>query len=97
MLQMTLNLLTVVTGHGTLRSYLHRFKIIDDPTCPCQTGSQTTEHPIRECTILNKQRDTIKNGITNARGRWPLSNTELANRHTDLFQKFVNSINFEEL
>jgi hypothetical protein len=35
----------------------NRFKIIDDPTCPCQTGSQRTQHLIRECTILNKQRD----------------------------------------
>jgi hypothetical protein len=94
---MNLNLSTVINGHGKLRSYLYRFKIIDDPTCPCQMGSQSTEHKIRECTILNKQRDTIKNGITNAGGRWPLSNSELANRYTDLFQKFVNSINFEGL
>jgi hypothetical protein len=52
--------------HGKLRSYLYRFKIIDDPICPCQMGSQSTEHLIRECTILNKQKDTLKNGITNA-------------------------------
>jgi hypothetical protein len=77
-LQMNLNLSTIVTGHGKLRSYLYRFKIIYDPTCPCQTGSQSTEHLIRKCTILNKQRDTIKNGITNAGGSWPLSNSELA-------------------
>jgi len=53
-LQMNLNLSTVVTGHGKLRSYLCRFKITDDPTCPCQMGPQSTEHLIRECTILNK-------------------------------------------
>jgi hypothetical protein len=39
-LQVNLNLSMVVTGHGKLRSYLHRFKIIDDPTCPCQMGSK---------------------------------------------------------
>jgi ribonuclease HI len=96
-LQMNLNLLTVVTGHGKLRSYLYRFKIIDDPTCPCQMGSQSIEHLIRECTILNKQRDSLKKGITNAGGRWSLSNSELANKYTNLFLKFVNSINFEGL
>jgi len=94
---MNLNLSTVVTGHGKLRSYLHRFKIIDDPTCPCQMDSQSTEHLIRECTILNKQRETLKNGITKAGGRWPPSNSELVNKYTKLFQKFVNSINFEVL
>ena len=92
---MNLNLSTVVNGHGKLRSYPYRFKTIDDPTCPCQMGSQSTEHLIRECTILNKQRDTLKNGITDEGGRWPLSNSELANKYTN--QKFVNSINFEGL
>ena len=96
-LQMNLTLLTVVTGHGKIRSYLNRFKIIDDPTCSCQMGSQSTEHLIRECTILNKQRETIKNGITKAGGRWPPSNSELVHMYTTLFQKFVNSINFESL
>jgi hypothetical protein len=94
---MNLNLSTVVTGHGKFRSYLHRFKIIDDLTCPCQMGPQSTEHLIRECTILNKQRETLKNGITKAGGKWPPSNSELANKYTNLFQKFVNSINFEGL
>jgi hypothetical protein len=65
---MNLNLSTVVTGHGKLRFYLYRFKIIDNPTCPCQMGSQSNEHLIRECTILNKKRDTLKNEITNAGG-----------------------------
>jgi hypothetical protein len=59
-IQMNLNLSTVVTGHGKLRSYLYRFKIIDDQTCPCQTGPQNSEHLIRECPILNKQRDALK-------------------------------------
>jgi hypothetical protein len=52
-------------------------------------GSQSTEQLIRDCTILNNHRDTIKKGITDARGRWPLSNSERAN---NLFQKFVNLI-----
>jgi len=94
---MNLNLSKIVTGHGKLRSYLYRFKKIDDLTSPCQMGSQSTEHLIRECTILNKQRDTLKSGITNAGGRWPPSNSELANMYMNLFQKFLNSINFEGL
>jgi hypothetical protein len=94
---MNLNLSMVVTGHGKLRFYLYRFKIIDDPTCPCQMDPQSTEQLISECAILNKQRDTLKNGITNVGGRWPLSNCELANRYTNLFQKFLNSIKFEGL
>ena len=43
-LQMGINLATVVTGHGPLRSYYHRFKIKDDPECVCRMGPQTTNH-----------------------------------------------------
>ena len=42
-IQVNLNLSTVVTGHGKLRSSLYRFTIIDDQTCPCQTGSQNSD------------------------------------------------------
>jgi hypothetical protein len=33
-----------------------------------KTGSKNTEHLIRECPILNKQRNTHKNGIINEGG-----------------------------
>jgi hypothetical protein len=32
-LNMNIKLSTVVTGHGTLRAYYHKFKIINDPVC----------------------------------------------------------------
>ena len=57
-------------------------------------GPRNTDHLIRECAIQNKQRETLINGITKAGGRWPISNTELANKYTNHFQKFGNSINF---
>jgi ribonuclease HI len=34
-LQMGIKQSTIVTGHATLRSYYHRFKIINDPKCVC--------------------------------------------------------------
>ena len=30
-----------VTGHGNIKTYLHKYKIIDDPTCPCRKVHQT--------------------------------------------------------
>ena len=87
----------IITGHGTLRSYYHRFKITDDLTCICKKGPQTSDHLLRECEILTKQRDVLKNRIKKAGGNWPITNSDLANEHTKLFQIFVNSINFEIL
>jgi hypothetical protein len=34
-INITSDLTTIVMGHGNLRSYLHRFKIIYTPTCAC--------------------------------------------------------------
>ena len=36
-INITHNFTCMVTGQGNIRSYLHRFKIIETPTCPCDT------------------------------------------------------------
>ena len=46
-----------LTGHGGFRAYLHKFKLIDDPTCNCDsTTPQTLEHIILECPKFERQR-----------------------------------------
>ena len=56
-LQMGINQSTIVTGHGTLRSYYHRFKIIGDPKCVCKMGPQISNHLLWECELLrNKEK-----------------------------------------
>jgi len=34
----------IVSGHGKTKSYLNRFKLIDNPMCPCDEGAQSPEH-----------------------------------------------------
>jgi hypothetical protein len=46
----------LVTGHGKTKSYLHRFKLAEDPTCPCNQGPQTPDHIIYDCDIIEAQR-----------------------------------------
>jgi len=41
-INLTQNFTTMVAGHGNIKSYLHRFKIIDTPNCSCGNGNQTT-------------------------------------------------------
>jgi hypothetical protein len=51
----------VLTGthiHG--KEYLHRFKIIEDPTCTCGKAMQTIDHLIFECETLTKERKNLK-------------------------------------
>jgi hypothetical protein len=57
----------IVSGHGKTRACLNRFKIIDDPMCPCNEGEQTVEHLIYVCSILEQCRSTMIKHITNQR------------------------------
>lgn len=59
-LQLTQNFTAIVSGHGKMRDYLHRLKIIEEPTCPCGKGDQTTDHIIYACERLTKERDRLK-------------------------------------
>jgi hypothetical protein len=75
-----------LTGHGTLRSYYHRFRIIDDPTCLCKKGPQTSDHLLWECEILRKQREVLKNRIKKADGNWPITNSDVATNIQNCFK-----------
>jgi hypothetical protein len=50
-----------------------------------------------DCELLRKQRQVLRNSFTKAGGNWPITNTDLANKYTKFFQKFVKNINFEDL
>jgi hypothetical protein len=63
-INITQNLTTVITGHGNIKTYLHRFKIIDLPKCPCGHNEQTTEHVLLECTLLNKERESLISAVS---------------------------------
>jgi len=88
----------IVTGHGLSRSYLHRFKIIPNSTCPCRLREeQTINHIIFRCTLLKNERQILQNAITRTGDSWPLPHAQLTRKHFMLFVKFVRSIDFSIL
>ena len=50
-------LTTMLTGHGKISSYLHRFGLIDNPMCQCEEEQQTLDHLILKCKKLSNQRN----------------------------------------
>jgi len=54
-INLTQHLTTLVTGHGNIKSYLHRFSIIGAPNAPCGNGIQTAENILLECGILGEK------------------------------------------
>ena len=86
----------MVTGHGKTKSYLHRFKIIEAPTCLCGTGDQTTDHLLFECELLNKERDILKLPVLKTND-WPTNKRDLIRKYFKEFTKFINKIPFNEI
>jgi hypothetical protein len=73
----TLEFSAIVSGHGKTKSYLHRFKFVDNAMCPCNGGAQTPDHLIYDCEILEVQRKTMKQHIQTSEGNWPTTNMRL--------------------
>jgi len=45
-INVTPNFTTMVTGHGNIKSYLQKYKILDSPMCSCKSGVQRVDHII---------------------------------------------------
>jgi len=90
-------LTALVTGHGKSKCYLCRFKLIDNLTCPCNEGQQTSEHIIFECNISEAQRSSLIKQIMVSGGTWPPANDQLITKYLNAFSKFVKSIDFQKL
>ena len=87
----------LVTGHGKTKSYLYRFKIADDPMCPCNDGQQTSDHIIFVCNIVEAQRSALIKQIMVSGGSWPPTKDELITKYLKAFLSFVKSIDFQKL
>jgi hypothetical protein len=85
-----------MTGHGNIRCYLHRLKIIGSPECPCSLGIQTVDHLIFQCKRLKKEREILKNSVLKV-GKWPVSKSELTNRNLKQLINYINSMDFEKI
>jgi hypothetical protein len=82
---------TMVTGHGNIISYLHRFKIIDAPNCPCGNDNQTTEHILLECAIFHEGRERLIASVAEEES-WPINKDKFIKRHYKAFAKFKQQL-----
>ena len=85
-----------MTGHGNIRSYMHRLKFIGSPECPCKHGTQTVYRLILQCKRLKNEREILKNSVLNV-GSWPVDKSELANRNLKQLIRYINSMDLEKI
>jgi len=94
-INLTQNFTAMVTDHGKTNSYLHRFKIIKTPICPCENRDQNIDHLIFQCKLLNMERNALKQSILKTND-WPTSKRDLIKKHKE-FMKFTNVIPLDEI
>lgn len=94
---MSPQLTAIITGHGITRSYLHRFRITDDPTCSCQEDSQTVDHLIYTCPKLERNRHNLKMDIIRKGDRWPVTHEQLVSKYYTAFRNFIKAIDFSKV
>jgi hypothetical protein len=92
----TPNLTTIITGHGNIRFYLHRFKITDSPTCACGNSDQTIDYILYNCEVINRERDSLISRVEKT-NKWPVDKRQVIRKHYQLFIKFVNTLSFYKI
>jgi hypothetical protein len=94
--KLTPNFSAIVSAHGKSKAYLHRYKIIESPDCPCNGGEQTVEHLLYDCIKLQKEENKLISNISN-QYMWPVNKSGLVNKHIKHITQFINSIDIERL
>jgi hypothetical protein len=83
----------VLTGHGKMKAYLHRFHLSEEATCICGHEDQTMDHIMFHCESTSVKREVLKQQI----GTWPTTKQDLTFKYQKQFSAFVESIDFETL
>ncbi|PSN43353.1 hypothetical protein C0J52_15553 [Blattella germanica] len=88
---------TYTHGDRNLRSYSHRFKIKDNPQCPCGMGEQTVDHVIFRCNKFNLERTIFVDSVLKSGGIWPISKHELLKKFKNEFIKFSSKFELDKI
>ena len=87
----------LVTEHGETRSYLHRFKLTDDPMCRCNEGQQTSDHIIFDSNLPEAQSGLMIRKIVGSGGSRPPEMDVQTTKYLQAFSIFLKSIDFQKL
>jgi hypothetical protein len=86
----------MVTGHGNIKSYLYKYKILESPMCSCRSGEQTVDHILFDCKLLEQEREKLKASVLRSEN-WPVSKNTLINKYHKNLNIFTNNISFDKL
>ncbi|KAK9686162.1 hypothetical protein QE152_g37400 [Popillia japonica] len=91
------NLTVILSGYRKLNSYYKRFKVKEGRKCKCGPESQTIDHLVEECKLLEVESNDLRRGLRPRPRNWPIPRTDLIQLYTRHFIKFVDAIKFETI
>jgi hypothetical protein len=94
-INLTPNFTAMTTAHGKTISYLHRFRIVQSPECPCANRNQTVDL-LYQRSKLNSEREALI-GYISKEDNWPVEKNVLVNKHLKQFTKFTNSSDYDKM
>jgi len=90
-LNATPNFTAIVTGHGNIKSYLYKYKIIDNSMCLAKKVNQTVDHILFDCTLLEREWDKLKAVVTRTED-WPVSYNKPSIKYYKNFKEYIDKI-----
>jgi hypothetical protein len=90
-INVTPNFTTMVTGHGNIKTYLHKYKIIQNPTCPCKQDEQSVDRILYDCKLHDHERDKLKAAVIRP-DSWPVSKIKLGAKYYKNFKDLTENI-----
>jgi hypothetical protein len=94
-INITPNFTTMVTGHGNVKSYLYKYKILESPMCSCKSREQTVDNILFDCKLLKRKKDRLKAAVLRSEN-WPVSKNKRINKYNKNFNIFMNNIFFDK-
>jgi len=79
-INLTPNFTAMMRGHGKTRAYFQHFKRMEQATCSCNSGDQTIDHLLYQCTLLHTLREFLRNNVLKT-GNWPANKQHLTTKH----------------
>ena len=86
-INLTPNFTAMTTAHGKTRSYLHRFRIIESPECPCANGNQRVYHLLYQCNKLKSEREALI-GYISKEDNWPVKEKPVSDQISKTVYQF---------
>ena len=82
---------TTVTGHGNIKTYLYKYKIIEGTMCSCDEDEQSVDNILYECELLEHERERLKAAAIRSEN-WPVTKAKLSIKFYKNFKEIANSI-----